>query len=139
MAQGREWTTEERETIVQSLRPYLELGYSRNKACNFIGLAPATLSNWISEDEALGIKIQSWENVINTTVMANLKDAIDAEARDQEDKRKDTSKWWAERRMKEDFSTKTEQDLTTNGESLKGVVILPSKNDRPEDTLETTT
>lgn len=139
MAQGREWTTEEREVIIQSLKPYLEMGYSRNKACNFIGLAPQTLSNWISEDESLGIKIQSWENVINTTVMANLKDAIDAEARDQEDKRKETSKWWAERRMKEDFSTKTEQDITTGGESLKGVVILPSKNDRPEDTLETTT
>lgn len=118
MAQGREWTTEERETIIQSLKPYLELGYSRNKACNFIGLAPATLSNWISEDEALGIKIQSWENIINTTVMANLRDAIDAEAKDQDDKRKETSKWWAERKMKEDFSTKTEQDITTGGSPI---------------------
>ena len=38
MAQGRKWTTEERENIIQGIRPYLEMGFSRNKACELIGL-----------------------------------------------------------------------------------------------------
>ena len=111
MAQGREWTTEEKETIVQSLKPYLEMGYSRNKACNFIGLPPQTLSNWIVNDDALGIKIQSWENTVNTMVMQNIVQAIKKESELDDDIRKENSWKWAERRMKDDFSLKTEQDL----------------------------
>ena len=110
MAQGKEWTAEEREMIIQSLKDYLEVGFSRNKACGFIGLAPATLSNWIKEDEALGMKIQGWENAMNKLALANIRDAMMKES-EMDDNRKDTSKWWSERRMKEDFSTKTETDV----------------------------
>ena len=59
MAQGKEWTKEEKEEIIQSLRPYLEMGFSRNRACSFIGLAPSTLSNWCKESASLGMKILS--------------------------------------------------------------------------------
>jgi transposase-like protein len=125
MAQGREWNKEERENIIQSIKPYLEMGFSRNKACQFVGLAPQTLSNWVQEDDSLGILLTSYENVVNTTVMANLVDAIKKEA-ETDDSRKETSKWWAERRMKEDFSTKTEVDQKVEGQL--GVIQLPQKN-----------
>lgn len=108
MAQGKEWTKEQREMIVQSLQPYLEMGLSRNRACSLIGLAPATLSNWVKEDPALGIKLTGWENAMNVLAIANLKSALEKEA-ETEDVKKETSKWWAERKMKEDFSTRTEQ------------------------------
>lgn len=109
MAQGRDWLPEEKETIIQSLREYLEMGFSRNKSCAFIGLAPATLSNWIKEDEALGMRITGYENAMNKLAMANLRDAMMKEA-EREDDRRETSKWWAERKMKDDgFSTRTEQ------------------------------
>ncbi len=62
MAQGKAWTKEERDVIIQSLQDSLELGFSRNKACEMIGLAPATLSNWVKEQPALGMKLQNWEN-----------------------------------------------------------------------------
>ena len=136
MAQGREWTPEERETIIQSLKPYLELGYSRNKACSFIGLTPSTLSNWVQADESLGIKLTGWENTVNSLVMANIVDAIRRESELEDDIRKENSWKWAERRMKEDFSTKTETDITSQGQQL-GVVILPPKNN--DSTVETTT
>lgn len=112
MAQGREWKTEERETIILSLKPYLEMGYSRNKACNFIGLAPTTLQNWLNEDESLSIKIQSWENTVNTMVMQNIVQAIKRESELDDDLRKENSWKWAERRMKDDFSLKTETDVS---------------------------
>jgi len=110
MAQGKQWTEEEKNTIIQSLQPYLEMGFSRNKACEFIGLTPSTLSNWVKADNSLGMKLTGWENVVNTTAMANLRDAVTREA-ETEDTRKDTSKWWLERRMRKDFATKVENDI----------------------------
>jgi hypothetical protein len=114
MAQGKAYTPEQRETIINSLQPYLEMGFSRNKACEFIGLTPQTLSLWVNDDEALLIKLTSWENVVNTIAMQNIVDAINLEA-EMEDARKETTKWWLERRMKKDFSTRTE----TTGEDGK--------------------
>lgn len=108
MAQGREWTPEERETIIQSLRPYLEMGFSRNKACNFIGLTPSTLSNWVQADESLGMKLTGWENTVNVIAVKNIVDAIKKEGELPEDIRKENSWKWAERRIKEDFSPRSE-------------------------------
>jgi len=120
MAQGREWTNEERETIIQSLRPFLEAGLSRNRACESIGLAPQTLSNWVVNDEALGIKLQGWENTLNILAMSNIASALNKEA-EMDDARKETSKWYLERRMK-DFSPKQETDVTTNGKDIQTIV-----------------
>lgn len=122
MAQGKEWTTEQREMIIQSLKPYLEMGLSRNRACSLIGLAPGTLSNWVKEDDALGMKLMGWENAMNVLATANIKMALEKEA-ETEDTRKETSKWWAERRMKDDFSIKQEMDLNNPDGNLKTIVI----------------
>lgn len=126
MAQGREWTTEEREMIIQSLKPYLEAGLSRNRACESIGLAPQTLSNWVVNDEALGIKLQGWENTLNLLAMSNIASALNKEA-EMDDNRKETSKWYLERRMK-DFSPKQETDVTSQGERL--VFVPPVVTER---------
>lgn len=122
MAQGREWTTEQRETIIQSIRPYLEQGFSRNKACEFVGLPPQTLSNWAVSDESLGIKLTSWENALNKLAINNIADALMKES-ESDDSKKETSRWWLERKLKTDFSTKTETDVTSNGESVAPVLI----------------
>jgi hypothetical protein len=127
MAQGKAYTPEQREMIITSLQDYLELGFSRNKACDLIGLPPMTLCNWIKNDEALGIKIQGWENAINKVVLANLVDAIKKES-EMDDARKETTKWWAERKMKADFSVKTETDVTTNGKDLPSPIISLDRN-----------
>ncbi len=120
MAQGKAWTKEERDVIIQSLQDSLELGFSRNKACEMIGLAPATLSNWVKEEPALGMKLQNWENAINRIAMSNIRQQI-AEESNEEDKRKEMTKWWAERKMKNDFSTKIETDNKTE---LTGELII---------------
>ena len=128
MAQGKAWTSEQKDVIIQSLREYLELGFSRNKSCEMVGLAPQTLSNWIQKDEALGIKIQGWENAVNKLVMQNLLSAIQKES-EMDDARKETTKWWAERKMKHDFSTKIESDVTTKGEPISLLGGLSNNND----------
>ena len=124
MAQGKAFTTEQREVIVHSLREYLELGFSRSKSCKMIGLSDSTLSKWVVDNEALSMKLRGWENSVNKLAMSNILDAIDAESKDDKDKKKETTKWWLERRMKRDFSTRTESDITTAGEPLAGINII---------------
>jgi hypothetical protein len=119
MSQGKEFTKEQREMIVESLRPYLEMGFSRNKACNFVGLDPTTLSVWARNDEALSMKLTGWENVITSLAISNIKQAVEKES-EMEDNIKVTSKWWLERKVK-DFSPK--QDITSDGESITKVTV----------------
>ena len=130
---GKEWNQEDKDMIVQSLQPYLEMGYSRNKACEFIGLAPATLSNWIKESEALGMKIGGWESTIDTMVLANIRDAIRREGELQDDLKKENSWQWAKRRMKEQgFSERTE----VTGNDGEPVTFIISKEIAEKNNLE---
>jgi len=124
MAQGKAFTPEERETIIQSLRPHLELGFSRNKACSLIGLPPQTLSNWVQEDEALGMRLESWESYTTALAMANIQMAIRKEADSPDDVRKENSWKWAERKEQ---SLKPKSDVTTNDKDLP-VPILSIPN-----------
>ena len=114
MAQGKPFTKEERESIIESVRPYLEAGFSRNKACEAIGLHPTTLSKWVQEDESLSMKLKGWENVMSKLALANIFSALTKEA-EMDDNKKETSKWYLERREKETFSTRQEQTGADGG------------------------
>jgi hypothetical protein len=133
MSQGKAYTPEQREMIIKSLQEYLEIGFSRNKACDLIGLAPQTLHNWIKNDEALGIRIHGWENAINKVALSNLIDAINKEA-EMDDARKETTKWWVERRMRADFATKVENE--NNNHTKLEIVFDNAFNETPQQTEE---
>lgn len=105
--QGKPYTKEQKESIIESLRPYLEAGLSRNKACDAIGFDPTTLSVWVKDDSALSMKLKGFENTLNILAMSNIARALQKES-EIEDARKETSKWYLERRMKDEFSTRTE-------------------------------
>ena len=123
MAQGKKFTNEEKEEIIQSLRPYLEKGLSRNKACNIIGLPTSTLSNWIKENESLGIRIQSYENTMALMALTNIYSALKKEKSTRETDKK-TSKWYLERKLRDDFSTKQNVDVVSDGKEIKGFSYL---------------
>lgn len=122
MAQGKPYTEEQRQTILESLRPYLEMGFSRSKACKLIGLDESTLSKWVKRDESLSMKLEGWENVLNALAISNIADAIRKEAELDDDLRKDNTKWWLERKMKTDFSTRQEQS-GPDGKDLPSPII----------------
>lgn len=121
MSQGKPYTDEEKASIIESLRPFLEAGLSRNSACKSIGFDPTTLSKWVQDSEALSMKLKGWENTINLLAMSNIASALNKEA-ETDDARKETSKWYLERRMKDHFSTKTETDITTNGKDIQTII-----------------
>lgn len=134
MAQGKEYTQEQREMIIKSLLPYLEMGFSRNKACELIGLTPQTLSVWVRNDEALLIKLQGSENMLNAVAISNIASALQIEA-ETNDPRKETSKWWLERKMKQDFSPRQE-NTGPDGKELPAPIITLSEIRRNNSTQE---
>lgn len=107
MAQGVEFSTEERETIIESLRPFLEAGFSRNRACEQIGLHPTTLSKWVQADESLSMRLKGYENTLNMLALSNIASGLRAEA-EMEGNQKPMSTWYSERRMKTEFSPRIE-------------------------------
>lgn len=135
MAQGKEWTEEERENIIQGIKPYLEAGLSRNKACEAIELTPSTLSNWVKADESLGMRLRGYENTLNVLAMANIASALQTEA-ESDDARKETSKWYLERRMKNEFSTRQE-NTGADGKDLPTPILtlgnVHTNNEHEED------
>ncbi len=118
MAQGKAFTPEERSSIVESLRPYLEMGFSRNKACKFIGLEPTTLSKWVQDNESLSIKLVAWENVNSALALANIHQALKNEAilaTEKGDVRVDNS-WKLVSKLEDGYKDKL--DLTSNDKTV---------------------
>ena len=116
--QGKPFTKEQRETIIETLLPHLEMGLSRTKACAFIGFDHTTLSKWVKEDEALSMKLTSHENAMNIIALSNVHQALQNEnealGKGTETKAENT---WKFLNVKED-SFKLKQDVTSDGESL---------------------
>jgi predicted transcriptional regulator len=109
MAQGKAWN---KKKVIEALEPYLKLGYSVNKSCEIVGIAQSTVQTWIDKENELRLKIASWQvepdHEARKVIVQSIKEG-----------KVDDAKWWAERREKQDFSTRTETDVTTKGEKLQ--------------------
>lgn len=98
------------------------MGFSRNKACRFIGLPPQTLSNWVVEDESLGMKLTSWENVNTALALAVIHQTIQNEKlkADEGDTRAENS-WKLISKLEEGYKDKL--DVTSNDKDLPTPII----------------
>lgn len=76
------------------------------------------------------MKLEGWENSVNKLVLQNLVDAIKKEG-ETDDTRKETTRWWAERKMKADFSTRQE-NTGADGEQL--TIQIVKYGDNPNST-----
>lgn len=100
--QGKQYTKAQREEIIQSLRQYLVLGYDLKRACLLATQPYTTIITWVNKDAVLSAKVHAWQNMVNAKARQNIAKSInEGDVTD--------SKWWAERREKKDFSTRTEQ------------------------------
>ena len=136
MSQGIPFTKEQRADIINSIRPHLELGFSRNKACAFIGLKPQTLSNWVVDDEALGMKLTSWENTNTSLALANVYQALQNENEllgAGQEVRADNS--WKILNVKED-GYKPKQDITSDNKVLPTPILTITKDVHTNDSDE---
>lgn len=130
--QGKPYTPQEREQIIESLKPYLEMGFSRRKACSFIGFDDTTLSKWVQDDAGLSMKLTGWENALSALALANVHKALKVEA-ETEDARVDNS-WRYLERKEESFKPKS--DVTSNDKALPAPIIplnVPGDNSTTQD------
>lgn len=99
MAQG---IPRDKETTIEALKPYYQLGCSTQKACSYAGIPLSTVQTWIDADDDLRCKITAWQNEISAKARMNLREQI-------ANKNTDYSLKWLERKEKDEFSQRTEQ------------------------------
>lgn len=129
MSQGKPFTTEQRAEIIESLRPFLEMGFSRNKSCSFIALHPTTLSKWVQEDEALSMKLVSWENHNSALALANIHQALKNESiltTEKGDVRVENS-WKLVSKLEDGYKDKL--DVTSNDKELAVTGFVFKRNE----------
>lgn len=91
----------DKDEILQSLKPYFMLGYNRTRACTLALFNPTTLSNWEAADATITVQINAWIEYANHKARSNVVESI-------EKGDKDLSKWWLERKDRNDFATRQE-------------------------------
>jgi len=114
MAQGVERNKEE---VLKALEPYFKLGCSVLKACKYAGVPPSTVDTWIQNDDDLRVQVTAWQNEISAKARANWRAKIASGEYLP-------SIQWLERNEKDDFSTKTETDVTTGGEKINSISTM---------------
>ena len=109
--QGKAYTPEQRASIIESLKPYLQLAYPRNRACDFIGFDATTLSKWVQADNSLSMKLTGWENEISLKARTKIRKDIESDKTDIK-----SAENWLKKKDRQEFGDN--MDLTTNGDNL---------------------
>lgn len=120
MSQGKEFTAEEKMEILVILKPYLQLGYTINKACQYANQPFESIYRWLRKDEILRREVESWQGMVNTQARQNIVKAITGDPKAGIKPDPEMSKWWAERMEKDSFSTRQENINTER--TIKEVV-----------------
>lgn len=120
--QGKAWNKDE---VTELLKPYLQLGYSVNKACKLVGIPQQTVDTWIQNDELLQLKVESWRNELNIQARKQWEKAIKEGVPTKYGP--DTygpAKDWLERMERDEFSTKQNVDITSKDEKLDAGIFV---------------
>jgi len=117
MAQGKAW---DKEKVIEVLKPYLLLGYSITKACELALIPQATVSTWMEKEPELRLLFLSFQGQVSATARKNIVIGIQGqqELKDENGKviqeaikpDRDLSKWWLERKDKDEFAEKGGND-----------------------------
>lgn len=87
--------------MMETLKPYFQLGCAVNRACAYAGIPPTTVETWLKDDDDLRARVTAWQNEIAAKARANWRMKIS-----QQDY--GASKDWLERMEKGDFSLRNE-------------------------------
>lgn len=121
--QGKEYTQAERNNILETIKPYLQMGDSIATACKSAGIEPWSIYKWCEKDETLSNKISSWQNMVNAIAKQQLIKTIRGEKNEKGEwiipPNDENAKWWLERREKKEFGRNV--DVTSDGKEIKSV------------------
>lgn len=92
---------------MEILRPFLQLGCSVRKACEYAGVPNSTVLTWVEADDDLRARVTAWQNEMNTLARRNWKEKlVDGDYQ--------ASKEWLQSKEKKEFSTRQEHDVDMN-------------------------
>lgn len=114
--------TEKTGETVEKLEQAFMDGATITEACRVAQIDRKTYYNWLEADVEFLHKMKSAQEYIDSIARMNLARAIKREQK-TDGRITDTSKWWAERRMKSEFSTRAEH-TGKDGETLRGNTIV---------------
>jgi hypothetical protein len=107
---------------LDKLEEYFAKGLTDEQACIMVDIDPKTLYNYCDKNPEFSSKKEYLKKQVNITAKLNIVDAI------QEGSIKE-SMWWAERKMKDEFATRTEttgpgggpvkEEISLNQEELR--------------------
>lgn len=66
----------DQEKVIESLKPYLQLGYSVKKSCLFAGVAYTTVHTWMRDNPSIRILLYSYYNYASLTARQNIVKSI---------------------------------------------------------------
>jgi len=62
----------DQEKVFESLKPYLQLGYSLKKSCLLVGVAYTTVHGWCRENPSTRILLYSYQNQASVKARSNI-------------------------------------------------------------------
>ena len=101
------------EATVKKLDEAFAVGCSDLEACLYAGISKQTLYNYQDENPEYIDRKETLKQNLKMHSKFNLGKSITKE------KDVDDSKWYLERKCKDEFSTKSEQDITSKDEQIK--------------------
>lgn len=69
MARGK---ARNKKKVLETLRPYFQLGCSVKRACDYAGINNSTIFTWIADDDDLREQITAWQNELSAIARKNL-------------------------------------------------------------------
>lgn len=107
------WTDE----IVRKLEEAFHDGSDIGAACEVAGVGRSSYYDRLAVDSAFSDKMQLAQDYPTLIAKRNL-------ARDIRRGNIETSKWWAERKARSEFSTRNETDVMSGGEKLESLIVI---------------
>ncbi len=97
--------------IIAKLEEAFLHGASDKEACSFVGIGNTTLYDYCQANPEFSERKEALKDMIKYRARVNISEAITKGD-------KTLSQWYLERKVKDEFSQKTETDLTSKGESI---------------------
>lgn len=108
--------------IIGKLETSFSNGYTDVQACVMANINPSTLYEYCKENPEFSEKKEELKKRVDIQAKLNIVKSLQAGD-------KDISKWWLERKCKEEFSLRTEH-TGKNGEDIKQKVIYIDKEEK---------
>lgn len=113
------------DDVIEKLEEAFAWGCTDIEACLWADISPATLYNYQEKNPEF---LERKDSLKETPIMKARKSVVNNLEKDPK-----LALQFLERKKKDEFSTKTEQDLTSNGETLQGATITFTDKPKTDD------